>query len=320
MKKIIILGSSGFIGKNLTEKLKKNNTLLFGTYFQSKPKKNKNIKYIKANLTNKKDVNKVMKGMDIVIQAAAVTGGIKDAKKNPVKYISDNAIMNSIIFESVYKNKIKHFIFLSCSVMYHLSKKPLKEKDFDPNKEIYPSYFGGAWNKVYFEKMCEFYSRISKTKFTALRHSNVFGPHDTFDLDKSHLCSATIKKVYDSTGKKNTITVWGNGTEKRDLIFVDDLVNAVKLIISKQKKSYEIFNIGSSNGISVKELVKKIIKISGKKIKIIFDRNKPTNKFSVRLNCTKAKKILGWKENFNLNTALRITSDWYKKNYLNDEK
>ena len=56
--------------------------------------------------------------------------------------------------------------------------------------------------------------------------------------------------------------MWGNGTEKRDLIFVDDLVNAVKLIISKQKKSYEIFNIGSSNGISVKELVKKIIKKS----------------------------------------------------------
>ena len=217
MKKIIILGSSGFIGKNLTEKLKKNNTLLFGTYFQSKPKKNKNIKYIKANLTNKKDVNKVMKGMDIVIQAAAVTGGIKDAKKNPVKYISDNAIMNSIIFESVYKNKIKHFIFLSCSVMYHLSKKPLKEKDFDPNKEIYPSYFGGAWNKVYFEKMCEFYSRISKTKFTALRHSNVFGPHDTFDLDKSHLCSATIKKVYDFTGKKKYYYSVGKWNRKKRL-------------------------------------------------------------------------------------------------------
>ena len=110
-KKILVLGSSGFIGKNLCIKFKDKKISLFGTYFQNKPKKNKNVKYIKANLTNKKDVMKVIKGMDIVIQAAAVTGGIKDAKVNPIKYISDNAVMNSLIFESVFKNNVRHFIF-----------------------------------------------------------------------------------------------------------------------------------------------------------------------------------------------------------------
>ena len=84
-----------------------------------------------------------------------------------------------------------------CSVMYESSNKKMKEKDFNPNGRIYPSYFGGAWNKIYFEKMCEYYSKISKTKFTVIRHSNVYGPYDKFDLDKSHLCSATIKKVLD---------------------------------------------------------------------------------------------------------------------------
>ena len=317
-KKILVLGSSGFIGKNLCIKFKDKKISLFGTYFQNKPKKNKNIKYIKANLTNKKDVIKVIKGMDVVIQAAAVTGGIKDAKVNPIKYISDNAVMNSLIFESVFKNNVKHFIFLSCSVMYHTSKKALKEKDFNPSKEIYPSYFGGAWNKIYFEKMCEFYSKISRTKFTAVRHSNVFGPHDTFDFEKSHLCSATIKKVVDLKKNKKFITVWGDGSEKRDLIFVDDLINSIKLIILKQKKNFEIFNIGSKKLISVKRLVQKVIKISGKQIKLKFDKRKPTNKFSVGLNCSKANKILGWKPKYDLEKALKITINWYKTNFKNE--
>ena len=190
MKKILILGSSGFIGKNIVKNFDKKKFSLYGTYFKNKQKENSNIKYIKANLTNKASVKKILKGIDIVIQAAAVTGGIKDAKKNPIKYIVDNAIMNSIILESVFQNKVKHFIFFSCTVMYPLSKKSMKENDFNANGKIYPSYFGGAWNKIYIEKMCEFYSRISKTKFTILRHSNVFGPYDKFNLETSHfLCS-----------------------------------------------------------------------------------------------------------------------------------
>ena len=127
MKKILILGSSGFIGKNICQYFKNKNIQVFGTYLNNKPKNEDGIKYVKADLTKKKHAMKVIRGKDIIIQAAAITGGIKDAKKNPVKYISDNAVMNSIIFETVFKCKTKHFIFLSCSVMYHVSKNALKE-------------------------------------------------------------------------------------------------------------------------------------------------------------------------------------------------
>tara|TARA_Y100001960_G_C14659751_1_gene820176 strand:- start:98 stop:1054 length:957 start_codon:yes stop_codon:yes gene_type:complete len=316
MKRVLILGSCGFIGRNVCEIFDKNNFYIYGTYFNNKPIKNSRVKYIKADLTKKNIVEKIVKGMDIVIQAAAVTGGIKDAKKNAVKYIVDNAIMNSIILESIYKNKIKHFIFLSCTVMYHSSKKPLKENDFDANGKIYPSYFGGAWNKIYIEKMCEFYSKISKIKFTVLRHSNVYGPYDKFDLNKSHACSATIKKIFSS--KNNKIKVWGNGKEKRDFLFVYDLVEAIKLSISKQKNKFEIFNIGSSKPVSINNLVKEVIKISNKKINIEYDKTKPTNKFSLSLNCNKAKKLLNWKPDYDLNQGLKLTINWYKNNLLNN--
>ena len=319
MKKVLILGASGFIGKNICINLEKKNYSIFGTYFKNKPKKISNIKYLKADLTNKNQVNKIFKQMDIVIQAAAVTGGIKDAKKRPAKYIADNAIMNSIILESIYKNNIKHFIFLSCSVMYHSSKKPLKENDFNPKGRIYPSYFGGAWNKIYIEKMCEYYSRISKTKFTVLRHSNVYGPYDKFDLEKSHVCAATINKIYDDKVNKS-ITVWGNGKEKRDLLFVEDLAEAIKLSLINQKKVFEIFNIGSNNLISVKNLVKKIIKLSNRNINIKFDIRKPTNKFSVALNCSKARKLLKWEPKYTIDQGLLKTINWYKKKYLSNVK
>ena len=312
MKKILILGASGFIGKNLVDYLSAYNYELYGTYLKNKPKKNSKIKYYKVNLKEKKQVNEIIKNKDIIIQSAATTGGIKDAKKNPAKYIADNAIMNSIILESIFYSNVKQFIFLSCSVMYESSNKKLKEIDFNPNGKIYPSYFGGAWNKIYFEKMCEYYSKICKTKFTVIRHSNVYGPHDKFDLDKSHLCSATIKKVLDNKNKR--ITVWGDGKEKRDLLFVDDLTNAIKLTFTKQKNKYEIFNIGSSTSISVKELVKKIIKISNKRIDISFDLKKPTNKFSLSLDSSKAYLFLKWKPNYNIDQGLKKTINWYKQN------
>ena len=82
--------------------------------------------------------------------------------------------------------------------MYKSSNKLIKEKDLNLNNKIYSKYFGGAWMKVYMEKMSEFFSNISKTKFTVVRHSNLYGPFDKFDLNKSHVFGASITKVMNS--------------------------------------------------------------------------------------------------------------------------
>ena len=79
--------------------------------------------------------------------------------------------------------------------------------------------------KVYVEKMCEFFSRLGKTKHTVLRHSNMYGPHDKYDLEKSHVFGATVTKVMNSTDGK--VNVWGTGEEKRDLLYVGDLVDFI---------------------------------------------------------------------------------------------
>ena len=92
---------------------------------------------------------------------------------------------------------------------------------------MHPNYFGIGWTKLYIEKMCEFFSRLGVTKHTVIRHTNVFGPHDKFDLERSHVFGATVTKAMTST--TGAITVWGTGEEARDLIYVDDLVRFVEL-------------------------------------------------------------------------------------------
>ena len=232
--KILILGASGFIGKNIALSLSKNNKFsVTGTYFKNKVFI-KNVKIVKSNLTVKKDVDKVIKGNDIVIQAAATTSGAKDIIQKPYIHVNDNAIINSMVTRSCYDYQIKHVVFFSCSIMYNpYSKKLQTEKDVD-TKKIYDGYYGAAHMKIFVENMCNFYSNLGRNKYTVIRHSNVYGPHDKFSLEKSHVLAGTINKVFSS---KKEVTIWGDGKEKRDLIYISDLVDFVNIAIRKQKKN-----------------------------------------------------------------------------------
>jgi len=312
-KNLLICGATGFIGRNILQKfIKEKKYNIFAIYNNKKPfRTHKSVKWIKYDLRSPDIINKITKDINIVIQAAATTTGSKDVINQPFLHVTDNAVMNAYLFRSCFLNNVEHVIFFSCTTMYKSSSKSLKETDFNPVKDIDPKYFGVATTKVYNEKMCEFYSTLGKTKYTAIRHSNIYGPYDKFDLERSHVFGATITKVM--TAKKEII-VWGKGHEKRDLLYIDDLVNFVKLVILKQKNNYELLNCGAGYAISIKELVKKIILISNKKINIKYDITKPTIPTYLSVDCTKAKKLLGWKPTINLEKGIKKTLGWWKKN------
>lgn len=313
-KKVLICGASGFIGRNIAEFFcKKSDYEIYGTYFNSAPIDNIGITMIKVDLTKEEDVSRVLDGMDIIIQAAAATSGAKDIVNKPYYHVTDNAVMNSIIFRSAYEHSAAHVIFFSCTVMYQSGELPVKETDFDANKPMYSKYFGVGWTKVYIEKMCEFYANISDTKYTVIRHSNIYGPYDKFDLERSHVFGATVTKVMEAD-EGSSIIVWGSGEEERDLLYVSDLSNAVELVIKKQDSAFELFNIGYGMSISVKELVKKIINFSGKRVKIEYDLAKPTIRTKLCLNTDKAAQQLGWSAKISLNEGIQKTIDWYKLN------
>ena len=167
--------------------------------------------------------------------------------------------------------------------------------------------------------MCEFYSRLGRTKHYVIRHSNIYGPHDKYDLNNSHVFGATISKVLNKDS--NIVSIWGDGSEERDLLYVSDLVDSVKKIIStKDKNPFYLFNIGSGKAISVKDLVCKIVAIAGvKDKKIVYEQSEPTVKTSIALDCSKAKLILGWQPNVSLEVGIKKTILWYKKMLINNK-
>ncbi len=314
-KKVLICGATGFVGRNLTEQLSKRTDLDVHAVRFNRPEYDcPNVTWHHVDLRAPAGVERVMQGVDIIIQAAATTSGSKDIVARPYIHVTDNAVMNSLLFRAAFEHKVKHVIFFSCTVMYQSSEKALKESDFDANQPLHPRYFGVGNTKLYIEKMCEFYAGISDTKFTAIRHSNIYGAHDKFDLERSHVFGATITKVLSA---KDKISVWGTGEEERDLLHADDLVNFVELALAKQPEKYRLYNCGYGQAISIKDLVHKIVTHSGKKLAIEHDLTQPTIKTSLYLDCSLAKKELGWEPKVSLDNGIQRTIAWWHENIGN---
>lgn len=311
-KKVLICGATGFVGRNLTEQLSQRADLeIHAVRFNRPEYACPNVIWHHADLRKPEDIERVIKDVDVIIQAAATTSGSKDIVTRPFIHVTDNAIMNSYLFRAAFEHKVKHVVFFSCTVMYQSSEKALKETDFDANKPLHPRYFGVGNTKLYIEKMCEFYAGISDTKFTAIRHSNIYGAHDKFDLERSHVFGATVTKVMTA---KDKISVWGTGEEERDLLHADDLVNFVELAIAKQPEKYRLYNCGLGQAITIKQLVQKIVAHSGKPLTIEHDLSQPTIKTSLFLDCSFAKSELGWEPKVSLDEGIKMTLAWWREN------
>lgn len=313
MQKVLICGSTGFIGRNIAERLKSNPDLeIYGQYHQSPHLQQEDIRPIQANLLDSIQVTKVISGMDVIIQAAATTSGSADIVSRPHLHVTDNAVMNSLLLRAASDQSIPHVIFLSCSVMYPSFDRPCKEDDFLADG-IHPRYFGVGWTKVYIEQMCRFFSTIGNTRFTVIRHSNIYGPHDKFDFKKSHVMGATIAKVMSDT--KGEVEIWGSGEERRDLLFVDDLIDFIENAIKNQQTPFELINVGSGTTVSVRDLAELIISVSEKDIKILHDLTKPSIDANICLDISKAKKVFNWQPKTTLTEGISKTLDWYRQNY-----
>lgn len=319
-KKVLVCGASGFLGNHVFSELSGHpdlevkGTFLTNRYNRIDPN---DRRLIKADLTCKETVKSLIsEEWDIIVQMAANSSGAKDIVERPYIHITDNVIMNALLFQTAHDHHVNHVIFPSCTVMYPNSDRLLKETDIDLNLGFYPKYFGGAWMKVYCEKLCEFYSRLGHTRYTIIRHSNIYGPNDRFDPERSHVCGANINRVMRARDN-DKIVVWGEGTETRDFLFVDDLVDFIRLVIARQDYSFDIFNVGYGISFTVKEWIEKIIRRSGKSLTIEFDSAKPTIYTRISLDISKARNKFGWTAKVSPDIGLSKTISWFLANILN---
>lgn len=312
--KVLVCGATGFVGRNVTETLAQRPDLEVHAVRFTRPAYDcPGVTWHQADLRDANAVAAVIPRMDVVIQAAATTSGAAEIVARPYVHVTDNAVMNSLLLRACYDHAVKHFVFFSCSIMYPSAGRPWLETDWDAGMAIHPRYFGAAWTKIYLERMCEFYARLGKTRHTVVRHTNIYGPYDKFDLERSHVFGATVTKVM--TNQDGRIVVWGTGEEARDLLYVDDLVDFVERAFRNQTAAYEMFHASSGIAVPVKDLVRMIVQASGRDLRIEHDHSKPSIATSLSLNSTRAAEMLGWRPRVPLEEGIRRTLAWWTANF-----
>jgi nucleoside-diphosphate-sugar epimerase len=312
-RRVLICGATGFIGRNLVEALRDRQDMeIHAVHFTRPAYSVQGVTWHQADLRDEKSVAALLRGMDVVIQAAATTSGARDIVSTPFIHITDNAVMNSLLLRACHAARVQHFVFFSCSVMYQPRDLPWREEEWDEAAAIHPNYFGIAWTKIYIEKMCRFFSGLGVTRHTVIRHTNVYGPHDKFDLERSHVFGATVTKAM--TSRTGAVTVWGTGEEARDLIHVDDLVRFVELAVDRQTTPYELLHVSAGRAITISELVSKIVSASGRQLRIEHDLAGPSIKTAFALDSGRAAVLFGWRPQVPLDDGIVRTVRWWRDN------
>tara|TARA_B100001093_G_C26800617_1_gene1003204 strand:- start:994 stop:1932 length:939 start_codon:yes stop_codon:yes gene_type:complete len=302
--RIFIAGHNGMVGSSLVRHFKKKGykKLFF-----------KNRKSL--NLIDQKKTYSYIKKIkpDFVIIAAAKVGGIFANNEQKAKFIYENIMIQTNLIHSSYLAGVKKLIFLGSSCIYpKYSKQPIKEDYLMTGKleETNDSY---AIAKIAGYKMCEAYNKQYKTNYICLMPTNLYGPNDNYNFKNSHFFPALIAKIHFALKKKTKIIkIWGDGTPKRELMYVDDLADACEFFLRKKTK-HSLINIGSGEEKTILGYCKFIIKKLNVDLKVKFELNKPNGTPRKKLDLSLANKY-GWKSKYNLNKGFNLTyKDYLKK-------
>ncbi|MDP7201883.1 MAG: NAD-dependent epimerase/dehydratase family protein [Dehalococcoidia bacterium] len=311
--RVLVAGGSGFIGTNLIARLLSEGCWVRATlHTRQAVIEDPAIEYLTADLTSMEDCRRVVDGVDYVFMCAASTSGAAVIQANPLVHVTPNVVMNAQLLEAAYLAKVKKFTWMSSNAAYPpTGDRPAKEEElFDGDP--YDVYFGVAWMKRYTETLCRFYSQYLDPAMTTvvLRPSNIYGPHDDFDFATSHVTAAMIRKVVE---RHDPIEMWGTGDDIRDVIYIDDFIDAIMLAVEKTT-TYDPVNVGLGQGYSLKEILKTIREVDGyTDVNIRYDPSKPSTVPMRPIDTTKAQAVLGFKATTSLRDGLRKTVEWYRE-------
>lgn len=313
--RVLITGGSGFIGSFLTEKLVKrgNQVTVFvrkGASLKNLSSISSKIKIIEGDLFDKKQVIKSLENIDYVYNLAAKIAGVRFNMEHQAEMLSANISMGLNILESARINNIKKLLLVSSACVYPRECKiPTPESEgFVGDPE--PTNFGYGWSKRVLEVAAKTYYTQYGLNISIVRPYNCYGPRDHFDDPEAHVIPALIKRAFSN---ENPFLIWGNGQATRSFLYVEDLVEGIMLAM--EKGGLDPINLGTSEEISIKDLVRLILKISKKNPKLVFDKSKPSGQPRRNCDSTLAKKVLGFKAKTNLKEGLTKTINWYRKNY-----
>jgi GDP-L-fucose synthase len=259
---------------------------------------------------------------EIVVLAAARVGGILANSMYPAEFIYENLMIQANIIHWSWKTGVRRLLFLGSSCIFpRLAPQPLKEEyllsgPLEPTNEAY------AVAKIAGIKMCESYNRQFGTGYLSVMPTNLYGPEDSFDLEKSHVLPALIRKFHEAQEKKRQeVVVWGTGKPRRELLHVDDMADACLTLLELPETPYRelidnlqpcLVNIGTGKDITIGELALLVQEVVGHKGNIVFDPEKPDGMPQKLLDVSRMA-TLGWKATISLREGVQDTYRWYKE-------
>lgn len=315
--KILVTGASGFIGSHLLRLLwEKGYRNLRATSYSRNLRMDfegcDKIEHYMGDLQNAEFCKMMSEGMDVVFHCAANTSNALDTKYNPLLHVTPNIEMNVNLMEQSWKNGVKKFLFISSNTVYPDMGNDWCTEDMNVHATpMVPVYKAVGGMKRYTETLCDFFSNQIHNPMQCLivRPSNAFGPNDKFDFEKCHVTPANIRKVADGL---NPIPVWGDGTEVRDLLHVEDMADGF-IFVAENCDKYDIFNVCYGEGFTVNEVLDWIKQLDNNTNPIDYVNNKAPM-IPVRLLSSKKINAMGWKPKRDLKQALKETIEWYKAN------
>lgn len=310
--KVLVAGASGLIGSSLVARLLAEGASVRATWHRKEPpQRDPRVELLQCDLTRPEDCKRAVAGVRHVHLCAASTSGAAAIAATPMIHVTPNVLINASMLEAAYEAGVEKFVWLGSTVAYPVSDRPMREEQLLEG-EPFEKYYYAGWAKRFMEILCRMYGeKLARTMATiVLRPTNVYGPNDDFEFATSHVIPALVRKVVE---RWDPLEVWGDGSEVRDAIHVDDMVEAMVQAAAKLS-SYTALNIGLGKGYSVKEILQVILEADGyRNAKVRFDPSKPTMIPLRLVDTSRAEALLGFKARIGLREGIARTIEWYRK-------
>ncbi|MFY7731790.1 MAG: GDP-L-fucose synthase family protein, partial [Flavobacterium sp.] len=240
-------------------------------------------------------------------------GGILANNNFPYQFIMENMLIQNNLIDAALKNDTEKFIFLGSSCIYpKFAPQPLKE-DYLLTDSLEPTNEWYAIAKITGVKACEAIRKQFGKDYVSLMPTNLYGTHDNFDLNTSHVLPAMMRKFHEAKLNGNTpVTLWGSGTPMREFLFVDDMAEGVIFALENTLPDY-LYNVGTGVDLTIKELAETIQKIVGHTGEIVWDSSKPDGTPRKLMDVSKMHD-LGWKHKIDLEEGIKKTYEWFLQN------
>ena len=313
MSKYLIAGAGGFIGGYVTRTLiNEGHDVVCADlkpleyWFQSFS----DAKNYSLDLKEFENCIKVTEGVEYVYNMACNMGGMGFIENNKAECML-SVLINTNLLRACVKNKIKKYFFSSSACVYNSSKQ--KEVFIPALKETdaYPAdpEDGYGWEKLFSERMCRHFTEDFDLDTRVLRYHNVYGPLGTFDGGREKAPAALCRKLIKAKlNNEKSIDVWGDGKQTRSFMFIDDCINGTFKIFNDH--SSEVYNLGSSEQVSINQMIEMIEEIGEYRVEKNYQLDKPKGVRGRSSDNEKIKKLLSWEPSMSLKNGLEITYKW----------